>query len=589
MTKANAKFSMSLIIAAVVLGLVFFAATVRMEATPRGSTAIAQAEANRLVVGADNIGGVVTSSNGPEAGVWVIAETTDLGTKYRKIVDTNDQGQYLLPELPKAHYKVWVRGYGLVDSMPVEAMPRQTLALTAVIAPNERAAAEYYPADYWYSMIKIPTKSASPMTVPPPPPLARLPGAAAAAPPNLTHGYPPAPPKTVIQNQAEWLYAFKAGCLGCHMVGQKSTREIPASLGTFKTSSEAWEHFLLSGQVGRTMLGTVDRLGHDQGLAMYADWGDRIARGEVPLKPPRPQGVERNIVLTEYDWDGRASFLHALISTDKRNPTVNANGPIYGAEWAAGALAVVDPAENTKGMIPVPLPNTADRAKLPRTSPQAQLESSLYFGNELVWDDPVNPGPITMDEKGRVWFNVENRIGNAEFCKEGSKNPFAMNSPREFGAKGVDVYDPKTRKFDFVDLCFKSTRIVFSDDKDDTLYFSVQVDGGIGWLNVRQWEQTHDSEKSQGWCQAVIDYNGDGQIGPYTKGNEPPDPKLDREVARPGAYGIAYNPVDGSVWYSSLITMPGRLFRMVKGSNPPSTCLTEVYEVPYDPTGQSMG
>jgi hypothetical protein len=541
-------------------------------------------------VGPDNIGGTVTSSNGPEAGVWVIAETNDLGTKYRKIVVTNDKGQYLLPDLAKANYKLWVRGYGLVDSAPVDAKLGQTVALRAVVAPNARAAAQYFPADYWYSMIKIPTKSAFPMNVPPPPPLPMLPSAAAAAaPPNLTHGYPPAPPKTVIQNQAEWLYIFKAGCLGCHMVGQKSTREIPAKLGTFKSSTDAWEHFLLSGQVGRTMLTAVNHLGHDQGLTMYADWGDRIARGEVPPTPPRPQGVERNVVLTEYDWSERASFLHALISTDKRNPTVNANGGIFGAVWSSGMLAEVDPVENTKAMIPVPLPNEADRPKLPRTSPRSQLEPSLYFGDELVWDDPVNPGPITMDEKGRVWFNVENRIGNADFCKAGSKNPFAVNSPREFGAKGVDVYDPKTGKYDFVDLCFKSTRIVFSDDKDDTLYFSVQVDGGIGWLNVRQWEQTHDAEKSQGWCPAVIDYNGDGKIGPFTKSEEPPNPKLDREVPNPGAYGVAYNPVDGSVWYSNIMTMPGRMIRMTKGTNPPSTCTTEVYEIPYDAKGNGPG
>ena len=572
---------------AMLCGLLAASALVRIEARPRSSVA-AQMAAGGVDVGPDNIGGVVTSSKGPEGGVWVIAETTDLGTKYRKIVVTNDKGQYLLPELPKAHYKVWVRGYGLVDSPAVDAAPGQTLALTAVVAPNERAAAEYYPAHYWYSMIKIPTKSAFPMTVPLPPALPSLP-VQQKGPENTTHGYPPAPPKTVIQNQAEWLYIFKAGCLGCHMVGTKSTREIPASLGTFKNSSDAWEHFLLSGQVGRSMMQSLNHLGHDQGLAMYADWGDRIAKGEVPPQPPRPLGIERNVVLTEYDWSERASFLHALISTDKRNPTVNANGGVFGAVWGSGKIAEVDPAENTASLINVPLPNEADRAVLPRTSPRSQVEPSLYFGNELVWDDPVNPGPITMDEKGRVWFNVENRIGNAEFCKEGSKNPFAMNSPREFGAKGVDVYDPKTRKFDFVDLCFKSTRIVFSDDKDDTLYFSVQVDGGIGWLNVRQWEQTHDAEKSQGWCPAVIDYNGDGKIGPFTKSTEPPNPKMDREVPNPGAYGVAYNPADGSVWYSNIMTMPGRMVRMTKGSNPPSTCTTEVYEVPYDAKGNGPG
>jgi hypothetical protein len=130
----------------------------------------------------------------------------------------------------------------------------------------------------------------------------------------------------------------------------------------------------------------------------------------------------------------------------------------------------------------------------------------------------------------------------------------------------VDVYDQKTGKFGFVRLCFKSTRIAFSDDKNDTLYFTVQGDpGGIGWLNVRQWEQTHNDEKSQGWCPA------------------------DHRVDKPGAYGISYNPVDGSVWYSNIQKMPGRMVRMMKGSNPPASCTTEVYEVPYDPKGNGPG
>src|SRR5229473_5723190 len=104
----------------------------------------AQQSAEAVRVGKDAIGGVVSSTSGPEAGVWVIAETTDLPTKFVKIVVTDDSGRYVLPQLPKANYKVWVRGYGLVDSPKAQAAPGKTVNLTAAVAPNSRAAAEYY-------------------------------------------------------------------------------------------------------------------------------------------------------------------------------------------------------------------------------------------------------------------------------------------------------------------------------------------------------------------------------------------------------------------------------------------------------------
>src|SRR5689334_15175644 len=112
-------------------------------------TGSGQAPAATVAVDADDIGGVVTGARGPEAGVWVIAETRDLPTRLIKSVVTDDQGRYLIPDLPKSNYDVWVRGYGLVDSPKVKATPGKTLALKAVAAPDKRAAAEYYPAQYW--------------------------------------------------------------------------------------------------------------------------------------------------------------------------------------------------------------------------------------------------------------------------------------------------------------------------------------------------------------------------------------------------------------------------------------------------------
>src|ERR1700681_278518 len=145
----------------------------------------------------DDIGGVVTGPNGPEAGVWVIAETFDLPTRFAKMVVTDDQGRYVVPDLPKGKYKVWVRGYGLVDSPKVDAQPGEHLNLTAVPAPNDAAAAQYYPAIYWYSMLKIPGIDQF--------------GGKSDIPDNVT--------------QVDWLTAIKSqACVGCHQLGQLSTR-----------------------------------------------------------------------------------------------------------------------------------------------------------------------------------------------------------------------------------------------------------------------------------------------------------------------------------------------------------------------------
>ena len=122
------------------------------------ATPLAQ-PAGAVPIDPDDIGGVVSGPKGPEAGVWVIAETRDLGVRYIKSVVTDDQGRYVVPDLPAAKYQVWARGYGLVDSAKVTATPGTQLNITAVSAPSEAEAAKYYPAIYWYSMLKIPAES----------------------------------------------------------------------------------------------------------------------------------------------------------------------------------------------------------------------------------------------------------------------------------------------------------------------------------------------------------------------------------------------------------------------------------------------
>src|SRR5438309_4453709 len=154
MTKT--KRSLWLRVAALVVVVLGAGSIVKLGAQQPGGGAVP--------IGGDDIGGVVTGPSGPEAGVWVIAETTELPTRFARIVVTDDQGRYVIPDLPKAKYKVWVRGYGLVDSAKVDAEPGKPLNLTATPAPSPAAAAEYYPGMYWYSLLKIPAASEFPGT-----------------------------------------------------------------------------------------------------------------------------------------------------------------------------------------------------------------------------------------------------------------------------------------------------------------------------------------------------------------------------------------------------------------------------------------
>src|SRR2546422_2491724 len=276
--------------------------------TPRTRTPVHQSPDPAARIGGDTIGGVVTGPHGPEAGVWVIAETSELATKFVKIVVTDDQGRYLLPDLPKATYRVWVRGYGLVDSRAVRATPGRTLNLTAVVAPDARAAAHYYPAGYWFSLIRVPAKSEFG--------------------PSGADGNGGASPN--VRSQAEWIRILKSGgCWACHQLGSLGTREIPKTLGTFESSTAAWLRRLQSGQAGGQMIGTLSQLRANGALAVVGDLTHLIAARAVPPTPPRPQGIERNVVITEWDWADPKAYLHDEVSTDRRNPTLNANGSIY--------------------------------------------------------------------------------------------------------------------------------------------------------------------------------------------------------------------------------------------------------------------
>jgi hypothetical protein len=539
------------------------------------------------------VGGTVQGSQGPEAGVWVIAETKDLSTNFVKIVVTDDQGRFMLPELPNANYKVWVRGYGLVDSTPVEMKPATTpITLRATAAKTPQEAAKVYPGNYWLSLLAPPDKSLFPGT-----------GAQG-------NGM-----GREMLSQNHWIDSLKSDCNFCHQLGNQQTRDpehVFKAKPELKTHAEAWEWRLGTGVRGSSMYNVLNIQGKEPSLKVYSAWSESIAKGAVPPAPPRPKGIERNLVLTLWDVGSDKTFMHDLVSTDKNNPTVNAGGRVYAASSGHGQLVVMDPRENYTHAMDIP--TREPREKVPSRFP-APIRPSMFWGDEHIWANPpynpADPHNPMLDSKGRVWLTSKIRDKNPSWCSDPANKYAAWYSPRQSGRQ-ASFYDPATRTFTLIETCFGTHHLQFDNDPNETVYFN-GGGAGIAWVDTKVFDETKDEQKAVGWCPLVVDTNGDGVITkPWNQqgragelyrvdaqGQESGsvagaaagtrrefDPKLDTQINF-SMYSVIPSPVDDSVWGASE-TFPGYIIRVQRGNNTPSTCKAQVFRVPepgFDPRG----
>ena len=515
---------------------------------------------NAVSVKADDIGGVVTGPHGPEAGVWVIAETHDFPTRYAKIVVTDDQGRYVVPDLPKAKYQVWVRGYGLVDSAKVDAELGKHVNLTAVPAPNDAAAAKYYPAIYWFAMLKIPGQDQF--------------GGKSDIPDNVT--------------QVDWLTAIKnQACVGCHQLGQLSTRTIPAAFGEFKNGEEAWERRVQSGQASPLMVNVLAGKFGGVPFKYFGEWTDSIANGALPFaKPPRPQGVERNIVITEWDWSAPDKYLHDLISTDKRNPTVNAYGPLYGStEYATDHVPVLDPKTNKVSYITPPEGADVPEAFGPgHAAIEKPLAASAYWGMQQIWDTKFDNHNDMFDAKGNVWMTGTNHApGTPAFCRKGSDNPYAKAVPAQFQRAPIGDVRSEGEEVHLHRHLLRHPSPAVRLRQGQYL-----VDERRGRRRLARHQgvrETGDAEKAQGWAPFVLDTNGNGKLDDFTKPGQPMDPTKDMRVGGSGTYAVMPNPVDGSVWYTwDVFAGKSGIIRF-----DPKPKLSEIYNIPMPGFGPRGG
>ena len=498
-----------------------------------------------IAIDGDDIAGIVSSAAGPEVGVWVIAETDDLETRFARIVVTDEEGRYLVPDLPEASYEVWVRGYGLRDSERVSATPGQHLDLTAVPAPDAATAAQVYPAAYWYAMMRLPTKEE----------VAEIDGG--------------------LNAYLTWVKNM--GCIGCHQLGNEATRTMPAEFADMGDSEQAWARRISSGQAGAYMARLA--ADHLKGLPIkyMAEWTDRIADGELPAqKPQRPTGVERNVVATVRDWSSPQFYMHDLSGTDRRDPTVNSYGPLYGApELSTDEMPILDPVNNSASVYDVPVRDE----DTPTTNDDPVAAPSPYWGDERIWDSRSNIHNPMLDQEGRVWLTARIRAAdNPDFCQEGSEHPSAVLYPKSRASRHLAVMIPSTGEYLFVDTCFSTHHLQFAYDERNTLWTSGGGDV-VGWLDTTMFLQTGDAESSQGWAPLILDINRNGRQDAWTEPGQPIDPDLDARVPN-GFYAVMPEPRGDAIWGSNAFRYPGSITRLMPGDNPPQTSLAEVYYPP---------
>ncbi|MBI2962792.1 MAG: carboxypeptidase regulatory-like domain-containing protein [Deltaproteobacteria bacterium] len=500
----------------------------------------------------DAIAGRVVSQGGrAEAGVWVIAEADGLPTEYRKIVVTNDEGKFVLPSLPAASYRVWVRGYGLRDSEKVAAKPGSTIEIAVADAATPQEAAKIYPANYWLSLLEPPAE-------------AKLRGAPAGGGAGVLSGASQQAP-AAYPSRAAWTAQFKLNCVLCHQIGSLLTRSRPAEMLDRGLRKAAM------------MSAMADMLGRERVIEALGGWSARIAAGTLPPAPPRPAGAERNVVITEWGWGDTFTYAHDEVATDKRDPTRYANGPVYGVDIGNDRLLKLDPMTHTASMTKVPTRDGFDTPWCRQTYQAPHGKQILPIGVGSLgcpaeggesgfagkYDNPANPHNPMMDGGGKVWMTTQIRREWAEdlpeFCKSVPEIA-ARIQHRQLG-----YYDTKAERFVLIDTCYGTHHLQF--DAKGVLWTSGDSHV-VGWFDPAKFDpaKPDSAGKAQGWSAVIVDSDGDGKKDTPVVGFH---------------YGVIPNAADGSVWtavvegLTSPAGVPGRILRY-----DPATDTHEVFSPP---------
>ena len=475
---------------------------------PRSPARTRSSRQRDVAIDPDDIGGVVTGPKGPEAGVWVIAETRDLPVRYIKSVVTDDRGRFVVPDLPAANYRCGRAATGWSTAPRPRPSRASAWRSRPCCAPDDAAAARYYPAIYWYSMLKIPAADQF--------------GGKSSIPARLT--------QTAVDrgDEEHRLHRLPSARTGVHAHDPAGARHV-------RHRRRRLEAARAVGPVGRDDVRAAER--PRRAVVRQLRRLDRPHRqGRAAVRQAAAAAGRR---AQHRRHAARLDERQALPARPHRQRSPQSDGQRLRPALRVARVQLRRHADPRSGeehrrrrsrrRCAIRRCRSTSAPATPRRS--TPLQPSPYWGSERIWETRVNNHNSMFGRDGRLWLAASVRgADNPAFCKAGLGSSVGEGVPD--GARRPPPRGARSRRRRSTRSSTPASRThhpQFGYDANDTLWTS---GGGpvVGWLNTKMFDQTGDAAKSQGWTALVLDTNGNGKRDAYVEPDQPVDPAKDKRV-----------------------------------------------------------
>ena len=209
-------------------------------------------------------------------------------------------------------------------------------------------------------------------------------------------------------------------------------------------SHEAWRQRLRSGSAQALMARDIGRLDGERAIANFADWTDRIAKGELPFDKPRAAAGHRAQPGHHDVGLPAPGVLPARRGVDRPAQSAReSNGPVYGSpEDSTDIVPVVDPRAHRAIELPHPVRDASDAVG----EGQSVRRVGVLGRQALLGRPHAQPQPDDGRARAHLVHLAHQPGSEPDWCKAGSDHPSAKAYPLNGGAnRHLSYYDPWSR------------------------------------------------------------------------------------------------------------------------------------------------